>query len=228
MSGCSGSVISARATYSVLRQRRRAEALPVGRELVHGGIEDARLHAAVAQRACARRRGASRPRAGSASRNRWSAPRPRRRRGRSRRARPQPLPVGAGELAAAARRRAASLRQAREQQRRARLVQAVVEAHPDRVVGLRLARVAAPGAATSCPGCAGCGRARRRRRRRWPAARPRRTASTLLEKKLNAPARPNVPSARPSTVGARGVGDVLDQREPVRVGERAQRVTAAG
>ena len=173
--GYSGSVISRAGHVLGPRQRRRAEALAVGRELVHGGIEDARLHAARRAAWCARRRGGPRPRAGPASRNTWSARRPRRRRARSRRSRGA---AARGSARVSSRRRSmplGKLGQAREQQRRARLVEAVVEAQPDGVVGLRLRRCAGSRCPTSCPGCAARGRARRRRRRRWRAARPRRT-----------------------------------------------------
>ncbi len=48
---------------------------------------------------------------------------------------------------------------------------------------------------------------------------PSPTESTLLEKKLNAPARPQVPSLRPCEGGARRVRDILDQRDAVAVAD---------
>ena len=140
-------------------------------------------------------------------------------------------PAARGSARVSSRRRVDVLleaRQAREQQRRARLVEAVVEAEADDVVGVGAPAVAVPGAAASSP----C-----ERRERASAATsslsvhsrpPSPTERTLLEKKLNAPARPQVPSLRPVERRARGVRDVLDQREPVRVAELRRRSTGAG
>ncbi len=103
--------------------------------------------------------------------------------------------------------------QAREQQRRARLVEAVVEAERRRRRRCRCARCGGPMCRSSSRASGASARTRRRRRRRCTSSPPSPTERTLLEKKLNAPARPQVPSLRPSQRRARRVRDVLDQRD---------------
>ena len=85
----------------------------------------------------------------------------------------QLLAVGAGQLAAALD-LGLEPGEAREQQRRARLVEAVVEAEADDVVAVGLARLPRPRARGHPVRCAASARAPRPRRRRWRAGRPRR------------------------------------------------------